>query len=60
MNNIDIRDELKKNHIFGYQIAAKLGIAETSFFRMLARSELSTEQKQKILSAISVIKEETK
>ena len=33
MHNIEIRTKLKENRIFGYGIAAKLGIAETSFSR---------------------------
>ena len=56
MYNIDIRTELKQNRIYGYEIAAALGIAETSFSRMMARSELKLERKEEIRNAIAKIR----
>lgn len=57
MYNIDIRSKLKSNRIYGYEVAAKLGIAETSFSRLLARNELSKEYKEQIYKIIKEIKE---
>ena len=42
----------------GYEVASALGIAETSFSRMLARRELSEAEKQKILAVIEELKGE--
>lgn len=57
MYNIDIRSMLKSNRIYGYEIAAALGIAETSFSRMMARGELPSETKERIRAAIKKLKE---
>lgn len=53
MYNIDIRTAMKEKRVFGYEIANKLGIAETSFSRKLARHELAEPEKQKILGIIA-------
>lgn len=55
MYNIEIRNALKENRIFGYQIAAHLGIAETSFSRKLARKELTEAEKKTIYKIIDKI-----
>ena len=55
MYNIEIRKALKENRIFGYQIAAHLGIAETSFSRKLARRELTDSEKKNIYTIIEKI-----
>lgn len=52
MYNIDIRDAIKQNGLFGYQVAEKIGVTEFSFSRMLARKELTPERKRQILEAI--------
>ena len=57
MHNIEIRTKLKENRIFGYEIAAKLGIAETSFSRKMARREKKEKEKEKIYRIIDEIKE---
>ncbi len=57
MHNIDIRDAMKLNRVYGYEIAAALGIAESSFSRMMARRELTQEQKQQIITLIPKIKQ---
>ena len=51
MNNIEIRMAMKKARLYGYEVAAKLGISETAFSRKL-RKELPAEEKQRILEAI--------
>lgn len=56
ISNIDIREEVKANNIFLWQIAAKLGVAESTFLRWL-RAELSDELKAQIRDAIAEIKE---
>lgn len=51
MNNIDIREAIKRARLFSYEVASELGISETSFSRKLRR-ELSQEEKMRILEAI--------
>ena len=51
MNNIDIRNAIKKARLYGYEVAAELGISESSFSRKL-RTELSPEEKTRVLAAI--------
>lgn len=55
--NVDIKELLKENHIFKWEVAEVLNIPETSFSRLF-RHELSKEQKTKILSAVEKIKVE--
>ena len=54
MNNSDIRAEAKKNCVFLYEVADKLGISEPTMTRMLRR-ELPQEKKNDIYKAISEI-----
>ena len=56
MHNIEIRSKMKSEGVFGYEIAAKLGIAETLFSRKLARKEMTTEEKERIYKIIEKIK----
>lgn len=58
MKNLDLRLLIEKERVKGYEIAQAMGIAETSFSRLLARKELSEEQKEKIKQAIQKIKGE--
>lgn len=51
MKNIEIRDILKKRHIYNYEVAHQLGIAEFTFCRWL-RNEFSEERKKLVLEAI--------
>ena len=46
MKNIDIRQLMSTSRVKYYEVASSLGIAETSFSRMM-RKELSNEQKEK-------------
>lgn len=51
MCNLDIRKAIKDANVRHWQVAETLGIAETTFCRML-RKELSAEQKRKTMAAI--------
>lgn len=55
MNNEQIKDLMKENSIFMWQVAKKLNVYETSFCKWF-REELSEERKQQVLSAIEEIK----
>ena len=55
MNNQKIEQLLKREKIFKWQVARKIGIHETSFIRWF-REELSQEQIQRVLSAVEEIK----
>ena len=52
MFNHDIKSAIKTAGLFGYEVAAGLGISETSFSRKIARSELPQEEKARIICAI--------
>lgn len=51
VTNIEIRNELKKNRMFNYELASLLGISEWTLSRKL-RTELPDEEKQRILEII--------
>ena len=55
MNNKEIKDLLKEEHICMWQVAKKLNIHETTFIRWF-RDELSEERKRVVLSAVEEIK----
>ncbi len=55
--NLEVMRLLKKEDIFKWQVAKKLGIHETTFVRWF-RNELTKEQVDKILSAVDEIKQE--
>lgn len=55
MNNAEIKDLLKAEHIYMWQVAKKLNIHETTFIRWF-RDELSEERKKVVLSAVEEIK----
>lgn len=55
MSNKDVECLLKKEQIYKWQIAEKIGLHETSFCRWW-RKELSQEQVQRVLSAVEEIK----
>ena len=57
MENIDIRQEIKKSRFKHYEVAKKLGISETYFCKKL-RYELTKEEKDEILRAIEELKQE--
>lgn len=58
MFNVEIRNAMKKARVFGYEVAAALGMNESAFSRKLARRELSIDERDKILAAISEIVKE--
>ncbi len=55
MNNQQIREVMRENNIYMWQVAKTLNIYETSFCKWF-REELSEERKQLVLSAIEEIK----
>ena len=55
MKNQKIEQLFKREKIFKWQVARKIGIHETSFIRWF-RDELSQEQIQRVLSAVEEIK----
>lgn len=58
MNNIEIRTAIKESGFKHWQIANMIGVADTTFCRMLRR-ELSENKKQEILTAIQTAKGRT-
>jgi uncharacterized protein (DUF2384 family) len=56
MFNLDLRQAIKSARLHGYEIAAALGIAETSFSRKMARGEMTTEEKERVFRAIERLK----
>ena len=59
MNN-DIKLEMFKANLKQFQLADLLRIHEGTLSKKLSRKELSTEEKEKILNAIKIYKEENK
>lgn len=57
MNNLEIRTAIKAARLYGYEVAAALGLSETSFSRKL-RKELPQGEKEKILAVIESLKKE--
>lgn len=51
MNNLEVREVMKRSRLFGYEVAEALGISETHFSRKL-RKELPVDEKEKILAVI--------
>jgi predicted XRE-type DNA-binding protein len=51
MKNFEIRRAMKENRLFSYEVAAALGIADSTMSRKM-RKELDEEEKQKILEVI--------
>ena len=58
MNNIEIREAIKESDFKHWQIADMIGIADTTFCRMLRR-ELPEDKKQEILTAMQIAKGRT-
>lgn len=55
MENADVRYEIMKSGLKNYQVAARLGVCETTFSRWL-RTELPAEKKKEILEALKASK----
>ena len=60
MHNLEIRQALKSARIFGYEVAASLGITESSFSKRLTRREMTANEKERIYRIIEQIKGEVK
>lgn len=58
MNNIEIREAIKESGFKHWQIADMIGIADTTFCRMLRR-ELPEDKKQEILTTMQIAKGRT-
>ena len=59
MFNIEVRAAIKKARLFNYEVAAAVGMTETSFSRKLSRQELSDDERDRIFAAIErLLKEE--
>lgn len=56
MNNIELREFIKKSDLKHWQVAEIIGVADTTFCRMLRR-ELPESKKQEILTAIRTVQE---
>lgn len=52
MKNFDIRERMRRDGVFGYEVAAACGMSETTFSRKLSRTELTPDEKAAVLSAI--------
>ncbi len=55
MANRDLRDLMKRNRVYIWEIAQEYGCAESTFIKKL-RFELSQEEKEKIISIIERLK----
>lgn len=56
MNNLEIREMIRKSRFKHYEIAQKIGISESAFSRWL-RDDLTDTKKEKIISAISELQQ---
>ncbi len=59
MSNVDIREKVRTKGLKLWQIAAELGITDSTFSRKL-RKELTEEEKSRILSIIDRLSAEAK
>lgn len=57
--NMEIRTAIENSDFFTWQIAQKLGIHENTFYRWM-RMEMSEEKKRKVITAITILKQEQK
>ena len=58
MNNNDIRQRIKSNRLYFYEIAEEIGITEFTLSRWF-RKELTPEQQEKVLAAIDKLRIKT-
>lgn len=54
MNNKQLKEHMKKNHVHMWEVAEKLNIHETNFSKLF-RHELDEKRKKEILLAIEQI-----
>jgi len=52
MKNLEIRKAMQENRLFSYEVAAALGIADSTMSRKM-RYEMDEQEKQKILEVIN-------
>ena len=55
MNNAELKELMKENNIYMWQVAKKLGVNETSFCKWF-REPLTQTREQQVLSAVEEIK----
>lgn len=55
MENIEVRNLIKKYRLKNYEVAFKLGICEATFSRWL-RQPLSEEKQKKVIAAVESLK----
>ena len=55
MYNKEVRAQIKIGGFRNFEVAAQMGMNECSFSRKLNRSELPTEEKQRIFDAIKTL-----
>lgn len=55
MFNQEIREKIKKERLFHYEIAEQMGVSE-SYFCKLLRREMNPEKKKIVLEAIDELK----
>ncbi|MEF2877349.1 MAG: hypothetical protein U0N90_02930 [Blautia sp.] len=55
MKNLEIRESIKKNRLFHYEIAEFLGISESALSKWF-RTEMDPEKTAKILQAIEYLR----
>ena len=60
MFNIEVRAAMKKARLFSYEVAAALGITESSFSRKMSRKEMDSEEKRQILAVIERLSKEAR
>ena len=60
MFNIEVRAAIKKARLFSYEVAAALGITESSFSRKMSRKEMDSEEKRQILAVIERLSKEAR
>ena len=58
MFNIEVRAAIKKARLFSYEVAAALGITESSVSRKMSRKEMDSEEKRQILAVIERLSKE--
>lgn len=57
MTNTEIKELIRKNRLYGYEVAERVGITEFTLCRWF-RKEMTDEQKEKVISAIKALKAE--
>lgn len=57
MRNQDIRFAIKASRLYYHEVAERLGLHESTFYRLL-RSQLTPKQKDQIIQAIDDLKKE--